>query len=93
MELNQDDKKMIQQWVETHAPQLRCFCCGGQQWEMGLQAGMTVMYDTHTGRIHYMDGYPMVALVCKNCAHIVWFSAPLIGLSPQPPKAEEKLSQ
>lgn len=86
MELTEQDKEKVKQWIEAHAPKLRCFCCGNQQWKMASIAAMTVMCDTHTGRIHYMDGYPMIGLICSSCAHIVWFSAPLIGLKPQPPE-------
>lgn len=83
MELTQQEMERAKEWIDSHAPKLRCFCCGNGRWQVANKAAMTVMCDTHTGRVHYMEGYPMIALICANCAHIVWFSAPMMGLKPE----------
>lgn len=88
MELNAEDQQRIREWLESRLfPGFRCFLCGDSRWAMQPKAAMTVMYDTHTGRINYMDGYPMIGLICGRCAHIEWFSAPMMGLQPIPPEA------
>ncbi len=89
-----DDQEKIRQWLAARIGEnMRCFLCGSNQWSLLPAAAMTSMFDTHTGRIHYMDGYPLVGLVCTGCAHVVWFSAPVIGLQPEPAKSVEVPSQ
>lgn len=83
--LTKEDEEKIKKWIEEKAPKLRCFCCGYGKWGIQSSPAMTVMIDTNSGRIHYMDGYPMIGLICDFCAHILWFSAPLIGLKAQDP--------
>lgn len=80
-----DDQEKIREWLTARiGDNIRCFLCGGNQWSLSPSAAMTSTCDTHTGRIHYMDGYPLVGLVCTGCAHVVWFSAPVMGLQPEP---------
>lgn len=81
--LTREDEEKIKKWLEEKTPNLRCFCCGYGGWTLGESAAMTVMIDTNSGRIHYMEGYPMIGLICQNCAHIEWFSAVLMGLKPK----------
>ena len=80
-----EDEEKIKKWIEEKAPKVKCFCCGLGKWTIASNPAMTIMYDTNSGRIHYMDGYPMIGLICENCAHIVWFSAPMMGLKPKDP--------
>ena len=83
MELTSEDQEKIKKWLEQKSSSgLRCFVCGHQRWSIGNLAAMTVSVDTQTGRMHYMQGYPLVALLCDNCAHTIWFNANLIGLKP-----------
>jgi hypothetical protein len=84
MQLTQADQDKVKKWLEQKASSgLRCFVCGNQRWGIGEFAAMTVGIDTHTSRIHYMQGYPLVALICEYCAHTVWFNANVIGLRPE----------
>lgn len=85
MDFTTEDQTKIKDWIQSRTPNLRCFCCGNQRWQILPRAAMTSMFDTHTGRIYYMDGYPTVALLCEQCGHIVSFSAPVMGLKPEPP--------
>lgn len=88
MQLTQADTERIHRWLEAHVSSgLRCFACGHAQWAVQNQAGMTVMYDIHTTRIHYMQGFPMIALICAQCGHMIWFSALAMGLTPDAPQA------
>lgn len=88
MIFTEEDKRKIESWIKERCPQLQCFCCGSQRWELQDRAAMTVMFDVHSGRIHYMDGYPLVGLICKYCAYVSWFSAPMIGLKPTVKRGE-----
>jgi hypothetical protein len=81
--LTEEDEEKIKKWIMKKAPNLKCFCCGYAKWRLGESAAMTIMIDTNSGRIHYMEGYPMIGLICQNCAHIEWFSAILMGLKPK----------
>lgn len=82
MIFTEEDKRKIDNWLKERCPQLRCFCCGSQNWEIQDRAAMTVIFDIHSGRINYMDGYPLVGLICEHCAYVSLFSASMIGLKP-----------
>ena len=79
-QLTGDDKERIQQWLREHlAGGLRCFLCGFAEFGILDFAAMPPAYDTHTGRIYYMMGIPLVGLMCAHCGNVVWFSAGKIG--------------
>ena len=85
LQFSDDDKTKILQWMkERTSSGLRCFVCGLNQWTLLEMAAMTLLCEARTGRIHYMDGFPLVGLMCPNCGHIIWFSAAAIGLRPEP---------
>ncbi len=89
MQLTDSDQEKIRKWLESKAGQsVRCFVCGGNQWSLTPSGSLVVGYDIHSGRIHYMDGYPMLGLICGNCGHIVWFSAVVMGFLPVPMEVE-----
>ena len=98
MQLTESDQETIKQWIESRVgASVRCFICGRNQWSLS-SGSLVVGYDVHTGRIHYMDGIPMVGLICNNCGHVVWFSALMMGLQPEPaevelPQAEKQSAQ
>lgn len=86
MILDSNEEEKIKKWLEKRVSSgLRCFVCGQQQWGIGNLAAMTSSIDLKTGRIHYMQGYPMIPLTCNNCAHTIFFSANMMGLSAQAP--------
>jgi hypothetical protein len=83
MDLTAEDQDKIKKWLETKTSSgLRCFVCGNQRWSIANPAAMTVSIDVHTGRIQYMAGYPLIGLICDNCAHMLWFNAAVMGLKP-----------
>lgn len=81
--LTNEDKEKIKKWIEDKAIKMSCFCCGCGKWNILQSPAITVMIDINSGRIHYMHGYPIIGLICDNCALITWFSAPAIGLKPK----------
>ena len=86
MPFTQDDLEKIKAWIGDHCGAIRCFMCGAGQWDIQADnAVLPVFYDTSSGRIHYMGGVPLVALVCRKCGHTVFFSTQSMGFIPQPP--------
>ena len=88
MQFSEDEQRIIRDWIGKHTSGgIRCFICGLHQWTVLPSAAMTITADTQTGRIHYMEGYPLVGLTCNNCAHIIWLSAAAMGLRPKSAEA------
>jgi hypothetical protein len=86
MPFTQEDNQKIQSWMTSHVGQImRCFMCGAGQWALHTDAVLLVNFDTTTGRVHYMDGVPLVPFVCTSCGHAVFFSTMMMGLIPEPP--------
>ena len=87
------DEAKVKKWMDDKVSSgLRCFACGSTNWTIQSPPAMTVSIDLHTGRIHYMEGYAMVSLMCTHCAHIIWFNAITMGLAsvPQPSAPAQK---
>ena len=85
VQLTEEDLEKVKKWLEERAGQgFRCFVCGLGHWSILPNVAITSMFDTYTGRIFYMDGIPQVAVLCNDCGHIVWFSARVMGLLPEP---------
>ena len=84
MNITEEDRQKIIKWIQAKAsPGLRCFVCGDGKMAIDSVAAMTVSIDVHTGRIDYMNGYPMIPLICPNCAHTIWFNTNIMGLKPE----------
>jgi hypothetical protein len=88
MQLTDDDKRRVSEWLYEKCGSLRCFCCGMSQWVTG-GAYLNVGYDLHTTKIHYHEGIPMVAIVCPNCGYIMSFSTAVMGILPDLPAEEQ----
>jgi hypothetical protein len=88
MLLSQEDQNRFREWIEKKCGALRCTCCGRGQWEIAPFASILLAVDTHTTRFFYHQGIPLVSLTCKDCGHMVFFSANIVGfLADQPPLA------
>jgi hypothetical protein len=85
MNITGEHQEQVKAWLEKRASSgLRCFVCGNQNWVLGELAAMTASIDLQTSRIHYMQGYALVPLICNVCAHTIWFNATRMGLQPKP---------
>jgi hypothetical protein len=85
MTFTQEEQQQIQSWItERVGPVMRCFMCGSGMWGTPDDAVIPVFFETSTGRIHYMDGIPVLPFLCQNCGHTVFFSTGVMGLVPQP---------
>jgi len=85
MQLTDDDRKLIGEWITSKCGAMRCFCCGNNRWDLIPIGGMWIGFNTRTTRFHYADGIAVVYIACVSCGHVVPFSAGMIGLKPDPP--------
>ena len=88
MQLTQEDRELVAEWLRDKCGQMRCFCCGEGAWELLPQPGITIGFNVRTTRFHYHQGVPQVWVACHNCGHLVTFSAHMIGLRPDLPDGE-----
>lgn len=85
MQITEQDKKRVLEWVSAKCGGMRCTCCGTGNWTLNDHATIFLGIDVHTTRFFYHAGFPAVSLVCVNCGHVVFFSTGVIGFKPDPP--------
>ena len=86
MNVSPEDARIVQAWITKKCGQLQCFCCGLSKWQLSATTLM-IGYDARTTQIYYSQGVPSVTLACENCAHLVSFSAIIMGLKHNEPEA------
>lgn len=85
VQLSADQRKQVIEWLNTQVGSLRCPVCATEDsWVIGevsarLQRGMNTP-----------QGYPVVVVVCSNCAYTLLFNALLIGLDQPDAKPESQ---
>ncbi len=89
MDLTDADKQKIADWLNAKCGQMRCFCCGASRWQLAPFSTVPIGFDVHSTRFHYHRGIAQVALICTNCAHMLWFSTDVMGFKPDEPKAHQ----
>jgi len=85
MQLNEEDKKKILDWINTKCGAMRCMCCGHGNWQLQENASIFLIIDVHTTRFFYHSGTPAVSLICAHCGHLVFFSTFVMGFKPDAP--------
>lgn len=70
----------IEQWLRSHQVELSCPSCHQKNFSVDQQLAMTNSIDENTTRINYLFGFPLVTLICNNCAHVMFFSAKQMGV-------------
>ena len=85
MQLSEDDKKRILEWVTAKCGGLRCTCCGLSNLALNDHATIFLGIDIHTTRFFYHTGFPAVSFICTNCGHVVFFNTGVIGFKPDEP--------
>lgn len=85
MKLSDADRQKIADWIQSKCGQLRCVCCGTARWTLLDFSTLPIGIDLHTTRFHYHAGLPQVTIACEHCAHLVSFSAAMIGFKPDEP--------
>ena len=100
MQLKEEDKKKIGDWVKDKCGAMKCFCCGHGKWELIGFSTIQILYNIHTTRFNYHNGLPQISVVCINCGNIVSFLPGVIGFKPDEPpvvdtgkKEEEKVKK
>jgi hypothetical protein len=87
---NEERQKIEASMQARIGPTMRCFTCGVTAWAVPDDAGLLVFYETHTGRINYMNGIPVLPFICQNCGHTIFFSTNVLELEVEaPPEAAE----
>lgn len=87
MNLSEEDKKTIIDWLNEKCGNMRCHCCGMANWQLSPTSSITIGYDLHSTRFHYHAGTPLVALACGNCGHLLQFSTNIMGFKPDLPES------
>lgn len=90
MEISSENKEKIVKWLESKCGVMRCFCCGGQRWELIGHSAIQLGFDLKSTRFHYHAGTPVVSVVCVNCGHLLNFLPGLMGIVPDPPTPAPK---
>jgi hypothetical protein len=86
MQLTEEDKKRVLDWISAKCGGMRCTCCGLGNWGLNDHASIFLGVDVHTTRFFYHAGFQAVSLICANCGHVVFFNTGVIGFKPdQPP--------
>ncbi len=86
MNLSEEDKKTIVDWLKEKCNNFRCVCCGLGHWDLAPDSVLLIGYDLRSTRFHYHAGIPLVGLTCKDCGHLLLFSPIVMGIKPDPPE-------
>lgn len=74
------DSYRVEQWLHSRSPSVRCPCCGERNFEVGNILAMTNSIQDDTGRVNYLNGFPLVVVMCHNCAYVMFFAAKQMGM-------------
>ena len=73
------DEQLALDWLKSHISVVKCAACGTGPLSVNSPLAMTNQMDDG-GHINYLAGYPLVAVVCQNCAHVMFFAAKQMGV-------------
>lgn len=74
------DAYKAEQWLRTRATSLHCPACGQKNFNIENTIPMTNTLQ-EGGHVDYLNGCPLVAVICQNCAHVLFFAAKPMGLA------------
>jgi|SRR5690625_805730 len=89
MNLSEEDKKIILDWINEKCGVMRCNCCGNAKWELVGFSTLPIGYDVRSTRYFYAQGLPQVTIACINCGHLLFFSPTIMGIEPIQPEEKE----
>ena len=75
-----DIAEHLRVWLQEKAPRLRCPVCESQSFSVDSTVAMTNSINPDGGRIDYMSGFPLIAVGCSNCGHVLFFNAKTVGV-------------
>lgn len=85
MPLDPSTLEKVHAWLARHAPNLACPVCQSKTWDAG-EVGILMPFQN--GKVvRSKVVYPLLPLICKQCAYTYLFSAVGMGLlgSGEPP--------
>lgn len=64
------------EWFQRLGRHPTCAVCGTNEWRVDALIGPPVVVEAPSGQVTAIDGtvHPFVPLVCKKCAHVLYFS-------------------
>ena len=74
------DAYRVEEWLRSRSKSVHCPCCGSQNFGAEDMLAMTNSVEANTGRINYLRGFPLVVLICQDCAHVMFFGAKKMGI-------------
>ena len=80
MPLSQTDIRKVQRWIQDKASANKCSICGSNNWSVSNEIAFLLTADNNTGRINHLDGTPLVVVTCRECGHVMPFSAIVVGV-------------
>lgn len=75
------EREQVAAWLNRRAKIQTCWVCGSNSWAIGSHL---ISAKAHLGGYLAFGGlaYPLVFIVCQNCAHTLSFMAKDIGIGP-----------
>lgn len=82
MTLSERDIRKILDWLQQkgRGRAFACPWCASNNWAPSNELAFPVTIDSQTTRVNYLEGIPMVAVVCNECSYIMLFNAAKIGV-------------
>ncbi|MGD9108467.1 MAG: hypothetical protein PVI75_04780 [Gammaproteobacteria bacterium] len=87
MQLSEENRNKILEWIKEKCGVLRCVCCGNAKWQLGQSSTLSIGFDLESTRFFYAQGIPQISIVCEHCGHIVNFSPAVMGIKPKGPES------
>jgi len=89
VKLKEDDKAIVQKWLQDRCGNMRCHACGNGQWNLLDISTLQIGIDLHTTRFFYHGGIPFISISCVNCGYVMQFNPAVMGIKPDEPAKEE----
>ena len=79
--LTDEERRKADQWLKSHRKDsFSCPVCGQTNFQLQTTLGIVPLFGG--GATVLGSGYPVVVMVCGNCAHMLFFNAIIAGLVP-----------
>src|SRR6266446_9437652 len=83
--LSQEDRQKVAAWLREKAiggEDHPCPVCGHTEWDVGENLLYGPVLSTRGVALN--RGYPLVAVICTTCGHVLLFHAKVIDIAPGP---------
>jgi hypothetical protein len=79
MPLSDEQKKHVEEWLNSNLLLGRCPACGSTRWSVSEELVFAPTY-TQTGELRLGSGLPLLPVICVICGCAMLFSAIKMGL-------------